>query len=86
MNVCAQIWGAVGYMLVVHVIHNDIKGDNILIGLSRKLDTSTHFQIILVDFGKNSQGNKYNLSLTERAEYRCKYLGAIKDRVRKYSP
>ncbi len=74
---CAQIIEALVYLhREVNIIHNDIKGDNILLTeieqLTTKSPLTSEFQVIMVDFGKatdKKNGKKYHLSSSEKHEY-----------------
>ena len=52
-----------------HVLHSDLKSDNVVLGLS----TSNKIQPVIIDFGKAckiSEGNYYTLSVTEKEIYK----------------
>ena len=62
---CSQLVEAVSYLHDdVHILPNDIKTNNILL--------SEH-QVVLTDFGKVSSGRRYNLSVSEKAQYLRKF-------------
>ena len=53
------------------IIHNDIKEDNIMIQMS-----GSNIESIIIDFGKaclEANGRLYNLSSTEKVEYKIKH-------------
>ena len=78
--VSAQLLDAVNYLhTIVGLLHNDIKGDNIVFGKNVSLTTSTttprHFQVVLIDFGKattTTQGKLCRLTELEKETYRLR--------------
>ena len=76
LSVCAQILDVVTYQpTTVHILHNDIKTDNIVFGVPNAVGTHT-YQILLIDFGKATSiasGKLYSLTETEDAEYRIRF-------------
>lgn len=77
---CAQVIEAFRYLHNdVGLLHNDLKGDNVLITNCKQTGkkwpsmlTSLDLQIVLVDFGKATKlgdGKKYSLSLSEKQQY-----------------
>lgn len=85
--VCAQLLDAVNYLHTsADLLHNDIKGDNVIFGKSNNLSTSsamtstagsTQFQVVLIDFGKatkSMQGKLYHLTEHEKESYRIRYM------------
>ena len=84
--ICGQLLEAVDYLHTkVNILHNNIKGDNIVIGKVKSSFTCTsshinpsdqHYQILLVDFGKATKidnGKLYSLNAIEKDEYRMKF-------------
>ena len=82
--ICVQILEAVNYLRVtVDILHNDIKGNNIIFGKS-SLPTTTiivttngfPIHVVLVDFGKattTSDGKLYCLTHAEKEDYWTRY-------------
>ncbi len=87
LTLCAQLMEAVRYLHdEVHVLHNDLKCNNILIGESLTeapvTDSSSrrYMQLVVIDFGKATtveRGKRYHLSESEKAEYIRRYSVAI---------
>lgn len=83
LTLCAQLMEAVRYLHdEVHVLHNDLKCNNILIGESLTeapvTDSSSrrYMQLVVIDFGKATtveRGKRYHLSESEKAEYIRRY-------------
>lgn len=73
MILCSQLVEAVRYLQKeVGIIHNDLKGDNVLITKLPVVMTASDFQIVVVDFGKAtkiSDGKKYSLSFSEKLKF-----------------
>lgn len=75
---CAQVIEALFYLhREVHIIHNDLKADNVLLTnleqFSKKSALTSGFQVIVTDFGKatyKDSGRKYCLSSSEKQQYR----------------
>ena len=73
---CAQLLEALTYLHEeAHVLHNDLKVDNVLVAQSVAL-TRENYQVVLIDFGKATrftEAKRYSLSEFERREYIRKY-------------
>lgn len=71
LMLCSQLFEVVSYLhMDIHILHNDIKVDNILIANS--LTLSTGYQIVLIDFGKATlfkDAKHYSLSFCEKQQY-----------------
>ena len=74
---CAQLMEVIHYLHEeVGLLHNDIKGDNVLLTQSLNPEDDCQHQIILIDFGKATkieESKCYNLSAYERGEYIRRY-------------
>ena len=73
---CGQLLEAVVYLhCSASLLHNDIKGDNIVIGHCQS-NSTTSYQILLVDFGKAcmaDRGKKLILNAVEQEEHIAKF-------------
>ena len=57
-----------------HIIHNDLKSDNVLV--TDSFESTSSIQIVIVDFGKATErdsGRKHNLSETQKEDYKQRY-------------
>lgn len=74
---CSQLTEAVDYLHgEANILHNDIKGDNVLITQSSSQAIDCKFQVVLVDFGKATKvvnAKRYKLTAFEKKEYLQKY-------------
>ena len=54
LTLCTQLTETIDYLHTeVNVLHNDIKGDNVLITESSQVE-DCKFQVVVVDFGKST--------------------------------
>lgn len=73
---CAQLVEAFVYLHTeVNILHNDLKGDNVLLTTAQQAnrDFLSDFQIVVIDFGKatrKNEGKRYSLSFSEKKMYR----------------
>lgn len=76
---CAQLVSTLKYLHIeASTLHNDLKGDNILITTIKQTGKESvfidpHFQIVVIDFGKataKDNGKKLSLSFSEKQQYR----------------
>ena len=73
LKICYLITDAVRYMHSKFILHNDIKGDNIILSVS---SSESHYVPKLCDFGKAThklQPRTYNLTEKEIAKYNSKH-------------
>ena len=74
---CAQIMEVIRYLHEeASILHNDIKGDNILLTRALQPEEDCQYQIVLIDFGKAkkiAESRRYHLTLFEQSEYIRKY-------------
>lgn len=74
---CAQLMEVMHYLHEeVGILHNDIKGDNVLLARALKPEVDCLYQIVLIDFGKAtkiSDSKRYHLTAIEKCEYIRKY-------------
>lgn len=74
---CAQLMEVLHYLHEdVGILHNDIKGDNVVLARSLSPEEDCQYQIVLIDFGKATkvtESKRYHLSDYEKGEYVRKY-------------
>lgn len=77
ITLCAQLIEAVHYLHEeVGILHNDIKGDNILLAQTLKPEEECQCQVVLIDYGKSTtiaDSRRYDLTAYERSEYVRRY-------------
>ena len=70
LMLCSQLTEAVDYLHAeADILHNDIKGDNVLITQSSSQSEDCKFQVVLVDFGKATKvvnAKQYKLTVFEK--------------------
>ena len=72
ITLTGQILEALRYMHdEAHIIHNDLKSDNVLV--TDSFESTSSIQILIVDFGKATErdsGRKHKLSETQKEDYK----------------
>ena len=75
ITLTGQILEALRYMHdEAHIIHNDLKSDNVLV--TDSFESTSSIQILIVDFGKATErdsGRKHKLSETQKEDYKQRY-------------
>ena len=77
LMLCSKLTEVVNYLHVEpNILHNGIKGDNVLITQSSSQPMDCKFQVVLLDFGKVTKvvnAKRYKLTAFEKREYFQKY-------------
>ena len=72
---CSELAEAIQYLHDVHIIHNDLKADNVVLSNSftqQSLHLNLNVQIVVVDFGKATEKDLYTLNFHEKQQYRLR--------------
>ena len=77
---CAQLMEVIRYLHEEpSILHNEIKGDNILLTRALQPEEDCQYQIVLIDFGKAmkiAESRRYHLTLFKQSEYirKCPHI------------